>query len=171
MPAIGVRAFTMTINKNRSDQKWCTRSLSQDNIHKTPEFTWKTQTTKKITESLTNPLLLRDYKEKKKISQMLFTITLTTSLKLNYCASSFIEKIRVTNCDIPKLPLTRVLSFFYLEAFRLDRIRCVSGMFLCSVARSAPTEIPSDSPSTWTCHHLKLQARSHSSIVRFYSGS
>ena len=38
----------------------------------------------------------------------------------NYGASPFIEKTRVTSCDIPKLPLTRGLSFLYREVSKLD---------------------------------------------------
>ena len=108
-----------------------------------------------------------DYREKKKISQSLFTIVLTTSLNPNYCASPFIEKNRVSNCDITKLPLTRGLSFIYHETFRLHGIHCASGMFFCSVTQSVPPETLSDSPRTWACYHLKLQACSHSPLVHF----
>ena len=81
-------------------------------------------------ELLTNPLLSRDYKEmKKKTSQPLFIIALGFHhTHPNYGASSFIEKIRITSCDIPKLPLTRGLSFLYCEASRLDHIH---GTSLC----------------------------------------
>ena len=80
----------------------------------------------KITESLANLQLSRDYREKK-TSHPLFAITIITSLlNPNYCTSPFIEKIRVTNCDIPKLPLTRTLSFLHHEASRLDHLPCVS---------------------------------------------
>ena len=48
---------------------------------------------------------------------------------------------------------------------------CVSGMFFCSIAQSAPLATPSDPPNTWTCLYLKLQVRSHSHVVRFYSES
>ena len=79
-----------------------------------------------ITESLSNPQLSRDYIEKKKTLEPFFTKTLTASLNPIYCTSPFIEKIKVTNCDISKLPLICGLSFLYREAFRLDLIRCAS---------------------------------------------
>ena len=149
--------------------------LSHDNTHRITKFTWKIQTRKKIIESLANPLLSRDYKEKKKTSQSLFTIALTVSLNPNYCASSFIEKSRVTNCDIAKLSLTRGLNFLYREASRLDGMHCAS-LYLGDVpllcpSECAPPETPSDPPSTWTCHNLKLQARPHSLVVCLYSRS
>ena len=48
---------------------------------------------------------------------------------------------------------------------------CASGMFLYPVARSAPSETPSDPPNTWTYLHLKFQARLHSYVVCLYLGS
>jgi len=54
----------------------------------------------KIMESLANPLLLRDYRENKRTSQLLFIIAITASFNPDYCASPFIEKTRVINCDI-----------------------------------------------------------------------
>ena len=65
--------------------------LSQDNIQNTKNYV-KNPNREKITESLANPLLMRDYRENKKSSQPFFSIAPTASLNPNYCASSFIEK-------------------------------------------------------------------------------
>ena len=68
----------MAMNKNRSDQKREVRSqIYQKTTHREHQKLVKNSKQGKITESLTNPLLSRDYREiKKKTSQPLFTITL-----------------------------------------------------------------------------------------------
>ena len=132
------RTFLMAMNKNRLDQKKGTRSQinQKDSTQRTPEITWKFQKQRKIRDSLANSLLLRDYKEMKKISHPLWTIALKISLSfthnLSFNTSLFIKKTRVTSCDIPKLPLTRGLSFLYREASKLDRIP-----LLCSLPEHA----------------------------------
>jgi len=145
--------------------------LSQDNTHRTPEITWKTQTWKNHGVTRKSTIIERLQGEEENFTA-LFSIALTaSSLSPNYCASLFIEKTRVTNCEISKLSMTCDLSFLYREASRLDHIRCALGMFLCSIAWRAPLETSSDPQSTWTWHHLKLQARQPSPVVRRYSGS
>jgi len=72
----------------------------------------------------------------------------------NYCASHFIEKTRVTNCDISKLPLTRGLSFLYREDFRLDHIRCTS-LRLGDVPLLYRSEC-SSRDSEWSSEHLNM---------------
>jgi len=123
---------------------------------------------KKTTELLTNPLLSRDYREKKKTSQLLVTIALTASINPNYCAYLFIEQTRVINCGIPKLHLTHGLSFLYREASRLDRVRSAS-LRLRDVPLLCRSECSSQD-SEWSSEHLnmsplKLQARPHSLVV------
>ena len=122
----------MAINTNKSDQKKRARSqIYQKTIHREHQKLREKLKSGKTIESLTNPLLLRDYREiKKKTSQSLFTIALSFyHTHPNYGVSSFIEKTRVTSCDIFKLSLTHGLSFLYCEAFRLDRICCASRCF------------------------------------------
>ena len=89
---VGIRAFMMTMNKNISDQKKVARSqIYQKIIQREYQKLCENPKHVKITESLTNPLLSRDYREiKKKISQLLFTITLDFHHPhLNYDGISF----------------------------------------------------------------------------------
>ena len=98
--------------------------IYQKTTHRKHQKLCEKPKTGKITESLANPLLSRDYREiKKKTSQPLFTIALGFHHLFPNYDTSFIEKIRITSCDILKLLLTRDLSFLYCEASRLDRIR------------------------------------------------
>ena len=73
---VGTKAFTMVMNKNRSDQKWCTRSQIYYKTIYTEHQNLREKLKHEITELLINPLLARDYREKKKTSQPLFTIAL-----------------------------------------------------------------------------------------------
>ena len=63
--------------QEQSDQKKVARSqIYQKTIQREYQKLCENPKQVKITESLTNPLLSRDYREiKKKISQLLFTIT------------------------------------------------------------------------------------------------
>jgi len=66
----------------------------------------------------------------------------------------------VTSCDIPKLSLIRGLSFLYCKAFKVDRIRRASRMFLCHSECSFWD-------SKWSPEHLNMPPSETSSLPTF----
>ena len=129
--------------------------LSQNNLHRTPEITWKTQIWKNHEVACKSIIIKRLQGEKENLTTTLYnSFHCFILLNHNYCAYPFIKKTRVINCDIPKLPLTRGLSFLYREAFRIDRIRCTS-LRLGDVPLLCRSEC-SSRDSEWSFEHLNM---------------
>ena len=126
----------MTMNKNRSYQKREARSqIYQKTTHREYQKLCEKPKTEKNHGVARKSTIIERLQGNKKELTPLFTMAQDFHHPHpNYDASPFIKKIRVTSCDISKLPLTRDLSFLYREVFRLYNIQCVSMRF-----RDVPT--------------------------------
>ena len=111
------------------ETNWRRRKNTNQILITHQNFTWKIQIGKNHVTARKSAILSERLQEKKResYSRYVFTMAYTHIYhhhNSNDGASPFIEKTRVTSCEITKLSLTHVFEFYRLRSFQAESLIC-----------------------------------------------